>query len=179
MLHNLGALLEPAVMERVTLALNHVLAAEPVATGRLRPHAGRLVSVRLAGWPALLPPPPQLRWQVTPAGLLEWQGPSAATAGAAPDLSLEVDAANPALLVARALAGEQPAVQVEGDAQLAGDVNWLMQNLRWDAGADLERLFGPVVAQQLVRLGSALAGGVRGALRGLGGLGERLRPGRP
>jgi ubiquinone biosynthesis protein UbiJ len=183
MLHTLGTLLEPAVMERVTLVVNHVLAAEAVATERLRPHAGRTVVVRLAGWPSLLPPLPQLRWQVTPAGLLEWQGAAAVqtaqSAPTAPDLSLEVDASNPALLLARAAAGEAPSVQVEGDAQLAGDVNWLMQNLRWDAGADLERLFGPVVAQQLVRLGSALAGGLRGALRGLTQLGERLRPGRP
>jgi ubiquinone biosynthesis protein UbiJ len=170
MLHTLPALLAPAVMERVTLALNHVLAAEAVATERLRPHAGRALVVRLAGWPALLPEPPQLRWHVTPAGLLEWQG--GVTPQTPPDLSLEVDASNPALLMAKSLAGEVPSVQVEGDAQLAGDVNWLIQNLRWDAGADLERLFGPVVAQQLVRLGSALAAG----LRGLAQFGERLRP---
>jgi hypothetical protein len=36
-----------------------------------------------------------------------------------------------------------PPVDIEGDAQLAGDVNWLMQNLRWDVAADLERLFPP------------------------------------
>ena len=93
-----------------------------------------------------------------------------------PDLAVQVDAANPALLVARALAGEAPAVQIDGDAQLAGDVNWLLQNLRWDVAADLERQFGPVVAQQLHTLGSAFAKGLRAAWKAGAGLGERLRP---
>jgi ubiquinone biosynthesis accessory factor UbiJ len=42
--------------------------------------------------------------------------------------------------------------------------------------ADLERLFGPVVAQQLGTLGRALAGGLRTAVQGASALGERLRP---
>lgn len=176
MLHSLNALLAPALAERLTLVINHVLGSEAVATERLRVHAGRTLALTLGNWPALLPAPPQLCWRVTPAGLLEWCG-SAADAPAAPaDLALRVDAANPALLIARALAGEQPAVQIDGDAQLAGDVNWLLQNLRWDAAADLERLFGATAAQQLQRLGTAVAGGVRAALKGAAGLSERLRP---
>jgi ubiquinone biosynthesis protein UbiJ len=63
-------------------------------------------------------------------------------------------------------------VAIDGDAQLAGDVNWLMQNLRWDVAADLERFFGPVAAQQLHRLGSAVAHALRSAVQGLG----RARP---
>lgn len=178
MLHTLQALLAPAVMERLTLLLNHVLGSEAVATTRLVPHAGRRIAVRLANWPSLLPPPPPLAWAVTPAGLLEWCADGAAGT-AAGDLALEVDAGNPALLLAQTLAGETPAVQIDGDAQFAGDVNWLLQNLRWDIAADLERLFGPAVAQQLARLGAALAQGLRGAVRTLGAVGERLRPRSP
>ena len=48
--------------------------------------------------------------------------------------------------MARALGGTPPPVQIDGDAQLAGDVNWLLLNLRWDVAADLERLFGPTPA---------------------------------
>jgi ubiquinone biosynthesis protein UbiJ len=180
MLHSLQNLLAPALAERLTLVINHVLSSEAVATQRLRAHAGRSVALTLDGWPRLLPEPPALRWRVTPAGLLEWSGQEPPSA---PDLAVQVDASNPALLVARALAGEPPAVQIEGDAQLAGDVNWLLQNLRWDVAADLERLFGPVVAPQLHRLGSMLARGLRGALKlasqGAAGLGERLRSRRP
>ena len=186
MLHSLQSMLAPAFAERLTLILNHVLASEDVATARLRPHAGRTVVLRLEGWPALLPAPPQLGWRITPAGLLEWMAPgakSATTAAAATtddamsaDLNVHIDASNPAAMVAHAVAGEMPAVQVDGDAQLASDVNWLLQNLRWDVAADLERLFGPVVAQQLHKLGQAFAGALRGALRLLATAGERLRP---
>jgi ubiquinone biosynthesis protein UbiJ len=173
MLHSLQALLAPALAERLTLLLNHVLNSENVATERLTPHAGRTVALTLNGWPALLPRPPALAWRVTPAGLLEWCGPEG---DPAPDLAVQLDASNPALLMARALAGEPANVQIDGDAQLAADVNWLMQNLRWDVAADLERLFGPVVAQPLSQLGQALAAGVRSTLRAATDLAARFRP---
>lgn len=185
MLHTLTKLLAPAAAERLTLVFNHVLGSEAVAMDRLRPHAGRQLQLHWAGWPSLLPAPPPLAWRITPAGLLEWvpaglEAGEAAVAGtpggAAADLRLVLEASNPALLVSRVLAGEPPPVQIEGDAQLAGDVNWLVQNLRWDVVADLERLFGPVVAQQLGSLGRSLAGGLRAAVQGAQALGARLRP---
>jgi ubiquinone biosynthesis protein UbiJ len=177
MLHSLQALMAPALSERLTLVINHVLAGEAVATDKLRPHAGRTLALVITAWPKLLPPPPSLAWRVTPAGLLEWCGVEGA---AAPDLAVLLDAANPALLVAKMLAGEVPPVQIDGDAQLAGDVNWLIQNLRWDVAADLERFFGPTVAQQLARIGSVLGRALRAALKVATGaaasIGERLRP---
>ena len=65
------------------------------------------------------------------------------------DLGVRVDASNPLLLMARAMAGDKPTVSIDGDAQLAGDVNWLLLNLRWDIAADLEKVFGPAVAEAL------------------------------
>lgn len=171
MLQSLHAMLAPALAERLTLVINHVLGSEAVATERLRPHAGRALALTLEGWPRLLPPPPALAWRVTPAGLLDWCGAQGVDA---PDLAVRLDASNPALLVARALGGEPPALQIDGDAQLAGDVNWLLQNVRWDVAADLERLFGPVVAQQLHQLGRMLAGGMRTAFRTAADLASRL-----
>lgn len=176
MLNSFHALLAPALSERLTLVINHVLAAEPAALERLRPHAGRTLALHITRWPTLLPPPPVLAWSVTPAGMLEWCGLEPL---AQPDLAVTLDAPNPALLVTQALGGQMPAVQIDGDAQLAGDVNWLLQNVRWDVAADLERLFGPSVAQTLHRFGSALATALRTALglasRGAADLGERLR----
>jgi len=163
MLHTLQQMFAPAVLERLTLLLNHVLGGEAVATQRLLPHAGKVVQLELTAWPSVLPPPPLLGWRVTPAGLLEWCGPDA-PGGA--DLRLSLAAANPALLAAQMLTGIRPAVDVAGDAQLAGDVNWLMQNLRWDPAADLERVFPPPVAQGLHRVGRALAGGLKAAVQG-------------
>jgi hypothetical protein len=45
--------------------------------------------------------------------------------------------------------------------------NWLMQNLRWDVAADLERLFGPAWRTQLPSR-AALGAGMRLALEGRG-----------
>ena len=102
MLHSLHDMLAPAVAERLTLVINHVLGGEPVATERLRPHAGRTLALTLAGWPRLLPPPPALAWRVTPAGLLDWCGLHGVDG---PDLAVQVDASNPALLLAPLLGG--------------------------------------------------------------------------
>ncbi|MBU6256877.1 MAG: hypothetical protein KGL18_01050 [Burkholderiales bacterium] len=180
MLQDLQALVAPALAERLTLVINHVLAAEPAATARLRPHAGRELALQIERWPALLPAPPRLAWRVTPAGMLEWSG---VDGGAAPELAVHLEAANPALLVARALGGEAPPVQIDGDAQLAADVGWLIQNLRWDVAADLERLFGPAVGSTIHRIGSTLARALRSALdlasKGAGAFGERLRARNP
>jgi ubiquinone biosynthesis protein UbiJ len=174
MLQNLPSLLAPPVLERLTLVFNHVLQAEAVAQDKLRPHSGRCLALHLDGWPALLQPAPPLAWRITPAGLLEWGGLDGVPA---PDLQLHLDASNPALLLARTLAGERPAVRIDGDAQLAADVGWLTQNLRWDVAADLERFFGPVVAGQLAQLGRMLAQGLRGALAAVEPLVERFKPG--
>jgi ubiquinone biosynthesis accessory factor UbiJ len=199
MLHSLTGLFEttlaPALAERLTLLLNHVLAAESVATDKLQPHAGRTLKLVLSGWPRLLPPAPLLAWRISAAGLLEWQGESqgesqrqgqgegqgqgtGAAAGALADhtdLLVTVDASNPALLIARAMGGTAPAVQIDGDAQLAGDVNWLLQNLRWDLAADAERLFGPQVAQQLHLWGGALADGIKAAATAAQGAADAWR----
>jgi ubiquinone biosynthesis accessory factor UbiJ len=181
MLHALQSLFEtalaPALAERLTLVFNHVLASETVATDRLKPHAGKTLRLVPDAWPSLLPAPPVLAWRITPAGLLEWDGtPADDLQGApSPDLLVRLDASNPALLVARTLAGTPPPVQVEGDAQLAGDVNWLAQNLRWDVAADLHRLFGPAAAQQLQQLGTGLAGALKAAVKAGADLGGRWR----
>lgn len=171
MLHNLNALMAPALMERLTLVVNHVLAAEPVATERLRVHVDKLMRVELGGWPALLPAPPQLAFRVTAAGLVEWC-PDDLPA----DLMVRLDGSNPAALALRMLSGEPPPVTIAGDAALAAEVDWLLKNLRWDVESDLERLFGPLPARELHRLGSWLARGLRQGFKGAASAAQRLRP---
>lgn len=176
MLNAFQSLFAPAAMNRLTLVINHVLAAEPAAVERLRVHVGRRIVLSPQAWPALLPALPPLAFVVTPAGLVEWVGDPgpASTAPVAPaDLTVRFDASNPALLLAGAVSGETPTVDIDGDAQLATDVNWLMQNLRWDVEADLERLLGPAAAHQIYRLGSALARAVRSAMQGASALRRR------
>jgi ubiquinone biosynthesis accessory factor UbiJ len=143
MLHALNELLAPAAMERLTLVVNHVLRTDPQAAGRLAAHAGRCIDVAPSAWPGWLPAWPRLAFRITPAGLMEWCGLAGVDA---PDLKVRIDAGQPTRLVAQTLNGEAPAVEIEGDAALAGEIHWLLQHVRWDVAADLERFFGPVVA---------------------------------
>lgn len=172
MLHSLNALLAPALAERLTLLINHVLSSESIAMDRLRPHSGATLALHLPGWPALLPAPPVLAWRVTPAGLLDWVGAEPSLQN---DLAITLDASNPAALLTRMLSGEQPQVQIVGNAQLAGDINWLLHNLRWDVAADLERIFGARLAEPLHQIGRMLAQAMRGAFQAATALSEQLR----
>lgn len=176
MLQSLQALASAAVMERVTLLLNHVIGGEPAAQQRLQPHAGRTVQVSFEGWPSLLPPLPPTAFRISPAGLLEWVG---SDPPATPELRVAVDASNPALSFVRGLGGERPKVEIAGDAQFAADVSWLFENLRWDVQDDLARIVGDAPARELSRLGQGIAAGLREALRALGSVASRLRGGDP
>ena len=160
MLQSIRALVVPAALQRLTLLVNHLLAAEPVAVQRLLPHSGKRLRVELVDWPALLPAPPVAEFEVTPAGLLEWcaEGHPAQPPAA---LQLQIAAPNPALLMALLAAGERPEVSVQGEALFAADVHWLADNLRWDLEADLARIVGPLPARQLASLGAAVAAGLR------------------
>ncbi len=172
MLNALRALAEPAVMQRLTLLVNHVLNSEPVAADHLRAHAGRIIQLQFTDWPGLLPALPGMAFRVTPAALVEWCG-SEPVADA--DLRVAVDASNPALAFVQALGGKRPRIEVAGDAAFAGDVNWLFDNLRWDLQDDLARIVGQAPARELARLGTMLADGLRAALDGLSGLAARAR----
>lgn len=160
----------PALTDRLVLLLNHVLQREPAATQRLLPHEGRVLRVEFAGWPQILPPPPALSLRITPAGLVE------ACAGDAPtDLRVRLAATDPASLALAALSGAAPPLDIDGDAQLAADIDWLAKNLRWDVGADLERIFGPAPAHELERLGRMIAGGLKSAIEAAASLTGRSR----
>ncbi|WIT10073.1 hypothetical protein PFX98_14125 [Paucibacter sediminis] len=152
MLNDWSRLWAPAVQDRITLLLNHVISRESHAMARLQPQAGKSVLVHLRGWPGLLPAAPDLALQVTPAGL--WERLDAAPADA---LRIEIDAANPAALAFGALTGAKPDVQIQGDAAFAAEMNWLMENLRWDLEDELAQLVGPAPAHQLARWGGAIA----------------------
>jgi ubiquinone biosynthesis protein UbiJ len=159
MLQNLNALLAPALMDRLVLVVNHVLASEPPAVARMLPHQGRVLRLDLMQLPRLLPSLPPLAFRITPAGLVEWCRDSVDA-----DLRVRLEAANPAALAFQALGGQMPPVVIDGDASLAADVDWLLKNLRWDVADDLQRLFGPAVAHELHRLGAGLARTLRTAM---------------
>lgn len=140
----LGPLLQPAAGElrrRLVLLLNHVLGQEPEAMARLARLKGRVVEV---GWRAL-----RLRLQATPAGLLDLapEGPE----GLEADLTLVLTQDSPLALAEAALRGDKPQVRIAGDVQLAAEVNWLADHVRWDLEEDLARLLGDAPAHTLVQ----------------------------
>ncbi len=107
--------------------------------------------------------PSGLTVAVTAAGLLEWQPDATERA----DLVATVDASHPAQFISDGVASRRPPVEVAGDAAFAADVSWLIDHLRWDVQDDLARLVGDGPAMQLMRVGKAVAGGLRDAARTL------------
>lgn len=153
------AWLSDELQHRLVLFLNHVLMQEPEAQARLARQHGRVVRVQWGG--------AALQLAITPAGLCE-RAPVAEH-----DLLLTVADATPLALARDALSGTRPAVRIEGDGDLAAEVNWLVDNVRWDAEEDLARLVGDAPAHALAELGRTLAHGLR---RLVGKLPTRDRP---
>lgn len=175
MFEAIKALAERSVLERLVLLLNHVISAEPQAMERLRGHAAQTLRFEFEGWPSLLPAPSPIAFVVTPPGLVEW---IEAPGDAPPDLRVAVEASNPALAFAKFIIGERPALRVEGDAAFATDLNWLIENLRWDVQDDLARVVGDTPAREIARFGGALAKAIREAAKTVDGFARRAdRPG--
>ena len=157
MLQSILASVGGATLQRTVLWVNHLLMAEPAALERLRAHAGKRLRLELTGWPGALPPPPPAHLAVTPAGLFE-----AADTDAPPaDLVLRIAASDPAGWLMALTRGDAPSVDVQGDAQLASELQWLVANLRWDVEGDLARFTGGPAAHQMASLGRALRDGLR------------------
>jgi ubiquinone biosynthesis protein UbiJ len=126
-------------INRLGLFLNHVIGAEPEAQSRLMRQKGRCI---------------QLQWQdkviqlsPTPAGLLERVSQPKF------DLKLSLTDTSPLAMASAALKGEKPGVHIEGDVQLAAEVNWLIDHVRWDFEEDLSKLLGDAAANTLVSMG--------------------------
>jgi ubiquinone biosynthesis protein UbiJ len=149
----IGSALQPPawmvdeVQHRMVLLLNHVLMQEPEAQARLLRQNG---SVVLAQWRSF-----SIKLQATPAGLLDLAAP-----GARSDLTLTLTEGSPFALAQAALRGDKPAVSIDGDVQLAAEVNWLVEHVRWDLEEDLSRVVGDApahaVGDAVRRMASAL-----------------------
>ena len=130
------AWMQEEIQRRQILLVNHVLMQEPEAQARLTGQAGRLVEAR---WRIFV-----MRLRITPAGLLDLAAP-----GGQPDLTLTLTEESPWQLVQAALRGGKPPVRIVGDVQLAADINWLVEHVRWDLEEDLSRLIGDAPAHAM------------------------------
>lgn len=144
--------LAPALQDRLVLLLNHVIGREPAAMARLLPFQQATMVVSVQGTPAWAPGLPDLALRITPAGLLERVSEPVAEA----QLRVSLDASNPVATALAALKGQRQGVSVSGDAALAGAVNWLFENLRFDPADELARAVGPAPAQFLAQAGQGL-----------------------
>ena len=133
---------------RIVLLLNHVLMQEKAAIERLARQKGRVL---LFQWQ-----PFSIRFLITPAGLLDLAAP-----GATPHLSLTLADASASSVLQSLVRGERPPVRIEGDVQLASDVNWLADNVRWDLEDDLSRIIGDGAAHSLGQIASRMVDAVR------------------
>ena len=136
------------IQRRQLLVVNHVLAQEPQAQERLARQAGRLVQAR---WRRF-----EMRLRITPAGLLELAGPEGQA-----DLTLSLAEESPWQLAQAAFRGDKPPVRIEGDVQLAADINWLVEHVRWDFEEDLSRLVGDAPAHAIAEAFRRALGALR------------------
>ena len=127
-------------VNRLVLFLNHVLMSEPEAMARLARQKGQRIEWV---WERV-----QLQLSPTPAGLLE-RGHFDGF-----DLRLTVTEESPMALASTLARGDKPKVRIEGDVQLAAEVNWLIDHVRWDAEEDLARLIGDAPAHSLMQVAS-------------------------
>ena len=134
--------------QRLVLLLNHVLMQEKAAQDRLLRQKGRVAHMR---WGLFA-----IDLVVTPAGLVDRAQPFSK-----PDLVISVAAESPAVIVESALSGKAPPVKIEGDVQLAAEIGWLAENLRWDMEEDLSRLIGDAPAHALAGMAGRITAGLK------------------
>jgi ubiquinone biosynthesis protein UbiJ len=152
-LQHLGASLPPPTwlqdetINRVVLFLNHVLMQEPEAMRRLARQKGQRIQLQWQKFSLQLSP--------TPAGLLERMPVEGF------DLRLTVTDESPLEIANAWMRGDKPSVRIEGDVQLAAEINWLIDHVRWDAEEDLARLVGDAPAHTLAQCARSALTAVR------------------
>ena len=136
------------LQNRVVLFLNHVLMQEPQAQERLKRQKGKPVKVQ---WGDV-----HLTLAATPAGLLERPG-----VAVQPELTVTLTQTSPFAVAQSVIAGDKPGVDIQGDVQLAAEVAWLVDNVRWDVEEDLSRVVGDATAHTLSRFARAASQAVK------------------
>jgi ubiquinone biosynthesis accessory factor UbiJ len=152
------------IQRRMVLLLNHVLMQEPEAQARLARQAQRVAETRWRNF--------TMRLVATPAGLLDL-----APGGGQPDLTLTLTEESPWGLAQAALRGDNPPVRIEGDVQFATEINWLVDNVRWDLEEDLSRVVGDAPAHAMGAAMRRIVQALRQFVRPAPGPGQPPAPG--
>lgn len=136
------------MQNRLVIFLNHVLMQEPAAQERLKRQKGKPVRMQWGDF--------HLTLAATAAGLLERPAD-----GPLPELTMTLTQHSPLAIAQRVISGDKPEVDVQGDVQLAAEVAWLVDNVRWDVEEDLSRVVGDATAHTIGRFSRSAAQAVR------------------
>lgn len=128
----------------VPAALNHLLNQAAWARQRLAPFVGRQMAVSMPPWRA--------RLRIAEDGWF-----AAGSNEATPDVEIVLPGEAP-LLALQGMEELLHAARIEGNAQFAGELAYVLKNLRWDYEEDLSRLFGDIAAHRLAGGIAAFAG---------------------
>jgi ubiquinone biosynthesis protein UbiJ len=132
------------IQRRLVLLINHVLKQEPQAMSRLARHKDRTLVVCWKDWFFSL--------RVTPAGLFDWSAEHGSSGmPAKPDLMMWITETSPSSLAQSLMSGQKPPVRIEGDVQLAAELNWLIDHVRWDLEEEISQFIGDAPAYALGR----------------------------
>ena len=150
------------VQHRMILLVNHVLQQEPEAQKRLATQAEKTIFV---SWRQF-----HLQVKITRAGLFDLDEDHSTN-----HLLLEVTERSIGSLAKDAIQGEKPPIRVAGDVQLASELNWVIDNVRWDLEDDLARLIGDVPAHKVASLAKRAASELRKFAQSAAGMAESFK----
>jgi ubiquinone biosynthesis accessory factor UbiJ len=142
-----------ALMAPVIAAINHLLTQEAWARDALALHGGKEACIDTGHL--------QLRLRVARDGMLE-----ASNSEQAANVTIRVKLAD-LPLIAQNRERAFSYVRIEGDAEFANTISQLSKSLRWEAGHDLERWFGPIAANRLAGGAKSVLGGATATRRKL------------
>ena len=117
-------------------AANHLLGQAPWARAKLAPFAGHAAMIKL--------PPFEAAFLIREDGCVS---------PPLPDAELEVSISLPAVTPLLALQGKEAvmrAARIEGSAEFAQALGFVIRNLRWDAEEDLSKVVGDIAAHRIV-----------------------------
>ena len=117
-------------------AVNHLLDQTAWARMKLQPFAGQCAKMSL--------PPFSATFSVTPEGLI-----AATTPDTEPEVSIDLPASTP-FLALQGQAAIMRAARINGSAEFAQSLGYVLQHLRWDVEEDLSKAFGDIVSHRLV-----------------------------
>jgi len=134
-------------------AINHLLGQAAWARDKLAPFAGHAAQIKL--------PPFEAAFLIGADGSISAPAPEAE-----PEVSISLPAATP-LLALQGKDAVMRAARIEGSAEFAAALGFVMRNLRWDAEEDLAKVVGDIVAHRIVAGTRELAAWQRQAARNL------------